>query len=184
MGLDMYLMKETYVKNWNHQSPEERHEVTVKRGGKVRPDIKPERVSRVVEQVAYWRKANAIHQWFVDNVQDGVDDCRRSYVDREDLRNLVDLCKKVLDSIETVEGEVTTGRRYYPDGRIVEETKPGQVVAQRSIAEGLLPTQEGFFFGGTEYDEYYIEHVKETVEMLEPLLEEEGDGDFYYRASW
>ena len=26
-------------------------------------------------QIASWRKANAIHKWFVDNVQDGVDDC-------------------------------------------------------------------------------------------------------------
>ena len=25
------------------------------------------------DQIASWRKANAIHKWFVDNVQDGVD---------------------------------------------------------------------------------------------------------------
>ena len=29
MGLDMYLEKRTYVKNWDHQTPEERHTVTV-----------------------------------------------------------------------------------------------------------------------------------------------------------
>ena len=33
MGLDMYLTKETYVKQWDHQTDEERHEVSVKKGG-------------------------------------------------------------------------------------------------------------------------------------------------------
>ena len=27
------------------------------------------------EEVGYWRKANAIHGWFVRNVQNGKDDC-------------------------------------------------------------------------------------------------------------
>jgi hypothetical protein len=27
MGLDMYLTKKTYVKQWDHQTPEERHEL-------------------------------------------------------------------------------------------------------------------------------------------------------------
>ena len=31
--------------------------------------------SRIIEQVGYWRKANQIHNWFVENVQDGEDDC-------------------------------------------------------------------------------------------------------------
>ena len=60
MGLDMYLHKKTYVKNWDHMKPEELHEITVKKGGKVRKDIKPDRINEVVEEVAYWRKANAI----------------------------------------------------------------------------------------------------------------------------
>ena len=28
------------------------------------------------ESFGYWRKANQIHKWFVDNVQGGIDDCR------------------------------------------------------------------------------------------------------------
>lgn len=35
-----------------------------------------------------------------------------------------------------------------------------------SISEELLPTTSGFFFGSTDYDEWYyhdIEHVKETL---------------------
>ena len=69
MGLDMYLHKKTYVKNWEYMSPEELHEVTVKKNGQELPNIKKERISSIEESVAYWRKANHIHQWFVDNVQ-------------------------------------------------------------------------------------------------------------------
>lgn len=61
------------------------------------------------------------------------------------------------------------------------------VLEDHNKAEELLPTQDGFFFGSTEYDEYYYEDLKNTVKMLEPELQEEhpieGDG-FVYQASW
>lgn len=46
--------------------------------------------------VGYWRKANAIHQWFVDNCQDGIDDCRSVIVEREQLQTLKSLCETIL----------------------------------------------------------------------------------------
>ncbi len=60
MGLDMSLTKRTYVKNWDWMKPEDTHLVTVLKGGKP-TGIKPERVGEIIEDVAYWRKANAIH---------------------------------------------------------------------------------------------------------------------------
>jgi frataxin-like iron-binding protein CyaY len=47
-------------------------------------------------QVAYWRKANQIHKWFVDHVQDGKDDCEEYRVTRDQLQLLLDNCKLVL----------------------------------------------------------------------------------------
>ena len=61
MGLDMYLYKKSYVKNWQHMKPESLHKITIKKGGKVRKDIKTDRITYIIEEVAYWRKANAIH---------------------------------------------------------------------------------------------------------------------------
>jgi hypothetical protein len=181
MGLDMYLHKKTYVKNWEHMSPEELHEVSVKKNGQEIPHIKKERVSSIEESVAYWRKANHIHQWFVDNVQDGEDNCREYYVDREQLQELVDTCKKVKESLENspkkkVQVEVgwQNGQKMYDDVEVFEDT---------SVAEELLPTQPGFFFGGTEYDQWYVKDLDNTINQLEPLLQEEG-GDFYYQSSW
>jgi len=48
--------------------------------------------------LAYWRKANAIHRWFVDNVQGGVDDCGSYEVTREQLEDLIDLTKKAIET--------------------------------------------------------------------------------------
>jgi hypothetical protein len=48
------------------------------------------------KEIGYWRKANAIHKWFVDNTQDGKDECQLSDVSIEQLLTLYNLCKKVL----------------------------------------------------------------------------------------
>lgn len=182
MGLDMYLSRKIYVKHWDFKGAEN-HKITVEKAGKVLQDIKPERISYIIEEVAYWRKANAIHRWFVEVCQGGVDECQETYVSKEQIAQLVGLCKQVLDSVETVEGDIATGTTYHGDGRVERHTKRGPVVAQKAIAKSLLPAQSGFFFGGTDYDEYYLQDLKETVEMLEPLLELE-DCDLYYQASW
>lgn len=184
MGLDMYLYRETYVQNWSYMKPEQLHKITVLRGGKARTDIDVSKVSHITEQVAYWRKANAIHKWFVDNCQGGVDECQRSYVSVEKLRELVALCKSTLESLETVPGAVRTSTSFHPDGSVVEHTRPGQVVAQPGLAAQMLPTQGGFFFGSTDYDEGYIADLNSTIEMLEPYTRDDEEGDFYYLSSW
>ena len=49
------------------------------------------------DEVGYWRKVNAVHKWFVDNVQDGEDDCvYHRPVTKDDLEALFELCREVL----------------------------------------------------------------------------------------
>lgn len=158
MGLDMYLSKKTYVKNSDYMSPMDRHEISIKKGGKVRTDIKCERISYIVEEVAYWRKFNALHGWFVENVQDQVDDCKSYYVERKKLEELL----KVLE-------EVIQKRNKLEDNEIV--------------AKKLLPTTQGFFFGSDDYDEYYYKDVEYTIEVIKECLENK-DGEYYYESSW
>jgi len=184
MGLDMYLNKKTYVQRWDHQSEEEKFEVTVKLGGEPFKEIKMERVSFVEEQVAYWRKANAIHRWFVENVQGGHDDCRDAYVSREQIKELVDTCKQALSLIETVEGDCEAGITYHPNGKVERHRQRGRTVTNVKMLQETLPTQSGFFFGNTAYDEWYIRQLEDTVEMLESVLQESNTGDFYYSSSW
>ena len=111
-------------------------------------------VKYVIIETAYWRKANAIHQWFVDNVQEGQDNCGTYEVDREKLAELVDICKQVL----------------------ADPTKAGE----------LLPTADGFFFGSTEYDNWYKNSLQATIEQVEKALATlpENTWSFEYLASW
>jgi hypothetical protein len=44
--------------------------------------------------VAYWRKFNALHAWFVDECQDGIDECQYSEVTEEKLKELIELVDK------------------------------------------------------------------------------------------
>ena len=91
MGLDMYLSKKTYVKNWAHKKHVNR--VVVTTDNQTRLDIKPERVTYVEEEIMYWRKVNAVHAWFVENVQDGIDECQESAVTIEQLDTLGTICE-------------------------------------------------------------------------------------------
>lgn len=95
MGLDMYLNRKTYVKNHEYMGPEELHQISVKLNKKKHPYIDLKKVSEITEQVGYWRKANAIHRWLVNNCQDGVDDCKEYSVDAAKLAELLDICKQV-----------------------------------------------------------------------------------------
>ena len=95
MGLDMSLHKKTYVKNWNHTKPEERYRITIKKGGKA-TKIDTKKIKYIEEEVMDWRKSNQIHKWFVDNVQNGEDDCKDHGVSREQLEELLELITKVL----------------------------------------------------------------------------------------
>ena len=110
--------------------------------------------------MAYWRKANAIHKWIVDNCADGRDECQEIYVPIDKLIELKDAC--------------------------------GDVLENHSLAKDLLPTCEGFFFGGQEYDEWYYRDVEYTYDILTKLinfLNEHSNGLRYryeviYNASW
>ncbi len=47
-----------------------------------------------------------------------------------------------------------------------------KVLADNKLAEKLLPTSEGFFFGSTDYGDWYFEDLKETIEKVEKVLAE------------
>ena len=85
----MYLTKRHYVKNWDHNPKEQHYKITVKQGGKKCTSVDTAKINSIIEDVHYWRKANAIHKWFVDHVQDGNDDCKKYYVGQEYLKELL-----------------------------------------------------------------------------------------------
>lgn len=90
MGLDMYLYAERFI--WYNEGE------LAKQVAGAFPELKEREVKKVIVEAIYWRKANAIHKWFVDNVQGGNDDCGDYWVSREQLAELRDLVKKVLET--------------------------------------------------------------------------------------
>ena len=141
---------------------------------------------RITEQVGYWRKANQIHNWFVEHVQDGVDDCNyHREVTEEDLNELLDVCQLVLNNCNMTYGQIQNGWEI-KDGKQLPIMVSGKYVEDPSVAEKLLPSTSGFFFGSTAYDQYYVEDIKKTIEIVKKVLET-TDFDtqmIYYISSW
>lgn len=116
------------------------------------------------EQVGYWRKANQIHNWFVENCQEGIDECQYSFVSEEQIKELLATCKKVVE----------LQKQHDIVGGVTEEL------------EELLPTQGGFFFGSTDYDVWYFQDVEGTIKILEKVIEETDfeTQQLFYQSSW
>jgi hypothetical protein len=148
---------------------------------------KKRRGTKEVEEIAYWRKANHIHQWFVENIQGGEDDCREYRVSRGQLQTLLETVNTVLQASVLIPGKVTNGYSISMAGSSYVETpilEDGKRIADPSVAQALLPTQEGFFFGGTDYDEYYYADLEHTRDALTAALAQQDDSDFCYQSSW
>lgn len=175
MGLDMYLSARKYVSDYNYEQGKNRHHVDniLESVGLDRNHLSTEAPSvRVEVNVAYWRKANAIHKWFVDNLADGEDNCRPVYVSRTDLRSLLNT--------------LTDALRVKRDDELADHDSDIAMPTLEDSLEDILPTQGGFFFGDTAYDEWYWMQVEWTHARLNEILNDERfeEFDFEYNASW
>lgn len=190
MGLDMYLDK-CNRKAWGYKDMDiDKMKVD---NPALYEELKPLIVMRgkycpwesFFSEVGYWRKANAIHRWFVENVQNDVDNCAYYEVSKENLEKLLEICITVknrskMKSGYIKNGETLNGGKWCP---IMEE---GEYIENPEIAEELLPTQDGFFFGSTNYDQWYMQDVIDTIDILTKALETvDFDREMVvYSASW
>jgi len=159
MGLDQYLKGEIYIsqdryKDGTHSDNPEYKIISSLFGLKDLVSKDSHTGIEITFPVGYWRKANQIHNWFVQNIQNGNDNCGNYYVSRENLETLKGLCVEVLS------------KKDY------------------DTAKELLPNGEGFFFGGTGFDEWYFESVEKTIEILSRCLEMPAEISFEYQSSW
>ena len=138
------------------------------------------------DELIYWRKANQIHKYFCDKGKE-IEEQVAYKLKKEDLQELLDICNKILKEVITEPGKVKNGEQYNIDKQVWEPLwEDGKIIINPEICEELLPTQNGFFFGSTEYDEYYLEDIKYTKEKIEEILNniDEKENDIYYLASW
>lgn len=60
-----------------------------------------------------------------------------------------------------------------------------KVLENNSLADEILPTQSGFFFGSIDYDKWYFNDLEYTISVIDELLKnEEFEGNLYYVAWW
>jgi hypothetical protein len=87
--------------------------------------------------------------------------------------------------VENCGGGVDECQQMYVNRQHLEELREicKQVLADHSLAEELLPTSSGFFFGSTDFDEYYFKDLEYTVKVIDRCLKSKFDY-FEYQASW
>lgn len=150
MGLDMYLTGKRYLWSFNDGDGEMSASI-----GALFPELNGMPAKGVTVELMYWRKANQVHKWFVDNVQEGKDECEEHYVNVEQLETLRDTCRAVLlnpDSAATL--LPTQGGFFFGDTAYSE-----------------------YFFDDVKYTADKLDAILENAELLKQW-------DIYYRSSW
>ena len=160
MGLDMYLYADKYVSRKDYNNKVGDYDYATNPAFQTIIDAL--NANDIVDQewsgmtvsvpVGYWRKANQIHGWIVNECADGIDECQRIYISRDKAEELVALCKSV--------------------------------IANPSLAEELLPPHQGFFFGGYEVDQYYLQDLEQTIRIFERVMANPDFEYLTYQASW
>ena len=133
MGLDMHLTKSRYLTDKERASL--KIEFPIEPGWSV---PKLSRVKEIVEEVAYWRKANAIHAWFVRNVQEGRDDCGIYYVSAEHLKSLLLVVVTVLDNPDRASELLPTMDGFYFGSLMYDEDYFESLEYTREILQALV----------------------------------------------
>ena len=162
MGLDQYLTAKKYIAKWSYGDGYKDRWVTQEFQDALpmdAPDITQYSQFAGISieyPVGYWRKANAIHNFFVQEVGEEVDDCREMWVDRDVLVELRSRCDDVLkaDNMEEMAQEVG------------------------------LETVGGFFFGDTSYGDWYKDDLRLTIDICDHVLALPEEYSIYYQASW
>jgi hypothetical protein len=183
MGLDMYLegsfSKRAYIQPTDQQYADMREgkEVTVEKSQALIDALEATGLQNApiehewnhltyVFPIITWRKANQIHKWFVDNVQEGDDNCQRHYVSESDLEELLEIINEILEIKDPIE--------------------------RKAKAFHTLPTDiEGCFFGSEDYGDWYFEQLEDTKKVLDKLFAYNATAEaghcfdnFYYQSSW
>lgn len=112
----------------------------------------------------YFRKVNFLFAYF-QNKGKMIDEYY-AFVEKEDVDDIINKCEQILAAKK--------GDGWLDEGETIEE-----------FAASLLPTQSGFFFGGTDYDEYYFWDVKDCLRHMKKYRSLfKGEGTGYVIFSW
>lgn len=147
-------------------------------------------------KVAYWRKANEVHNYIYTHFKNFDDQKDYEYImlKKENLEKLYNLVVDLIQRVDTPElaqflSDWENGKfRDISEAEWEEKVKSMDEQVQKSveILKEKLPTTRGFFFGSVEYDMWYYSDLKKTEKQLKQILAEtDFDNEFlYYHASY
>ena len=163
MGLDCWLYAKRYIWSDDRVELDDLQRIVasfISKGQDIFEEMKDFTLTELKFEVGYWRKANQIHNWFVNNVQEGQDECKTHSVEIKELKELLKIVNQILN----------------------EKDKKKQI----ELAKELLPSQSGFFFGGTDYDNHYFDDLEKTKKIINKVLKIKNldKYDIEYSSSW
>lgn len=143
MGLDMYLTAKRYIYDFGDDGKALREKLQ---------DLKVNgmNVKELSYEAGYWRKANAIHKWFVDNVQEGADNCGEYLVTTEQLEKLLELVNEVLRKRGKAEELLPTASGFFFGSTMYDEYYFDDLIQTKAIIENVLSIDDL-----PKYDFYY-----------------------------
>lgn len=102
----------------------------------------------IFEEVGYWRKENAVHNWFVKNCQDGIDKCQLTEVSKESLEKLLKACKSTISTPKSADKKLPTRSGFFF----------GSVEYDEYYIKGIKRTLEviGDVLDSTDFDEEIV----------------------------
>jgi len=103
MGLDMYMTGRRYLSEHDNNETVQAARTAISKAIQKLGAPAGSNVRTADVEVAYWRKANAVHRWMVENIQDGRDDCGEYYFSTTKMQELLDACYEVLSDFNKVE---------------------------------------------------------------------------------
>lgn len=140
-------------------------------------------------EIIYWRKENHFHKFFCENgkATPNTSDWTGPYViSRDVIKDLLERIDTILAAKldKPITKNFSNGFTIEADGKRTENFVELTIEYDDEVAEKLLPTQSGFFFGSTEYTRWYFESLLEAKDVLENYLKNHSRARKFIYSSW
>lgn len=166
MGLDMYLYANKYDSKSTYNYDEEKKD-------KVSKTFYPRALNKLARkhadynflskdtfyQIGYWRKFNALHGFIVEHYADCEDNCRKIYLSKDDI-------KEILNTLKEVKANPNNAMDIMPP-------TSGFFFGSQDIDDWFIKDVE-----------YSVELFEDVLEMLEKNDKRKNYYEIYYQASW
>lgn len=99
-----------------------------------------------LKEEIYWRKVNAVHNWFVENVQNGIDDCEIYPVSKDKFEELFNICEEILNDYTKAEKLLPTRSGFFFGSTLYNDMYFDDLLYTRNKLEELLNRKDNKYY--------------------------------------